>query len=132
MTVATPLFQQRPLTFRGVIRRAAGLPRNRNPAGRVEPVKRRGGTGERGEKEQIERVINPTVRGRFAAGAVQRAVLLEHGDDPGIGPGQLMVRVFVPAPDEPTEYERALAEWQEANQAGMDQLRRELLLRLPG
>ena len=86
---------------------------------------------ERAEKDQIERVINHTARGRFASGAVQRAVLLEHGDDPGIGPGQLMVRVFVPAPDEPTEYERALAEWREANQAGMDQLRRELSLRLP-
>jgi hypothetical protein len=83
------------------------------------------------EKNQVERVINHTVKDRFAAGAVQRAVLLEHGDDPGIGPGQLMVRVFVPAPDEPAEYERALAEWHEAHQAGMDQMRRELSLRLP-
>jgi Peptidase family S41/N-terminal domain of Peptidase_S41 in eukaryotic IRBP len=90
-----------------------------------------GGAVERAEKDQLERVINHTVKDRFAAGAVQRAVLLEHGDDPGIGPGQLMVRVFVPAPDEPAEYERALAEWQEAHQSGMDQMRRELSLRLP-
>jgi hypothetical protein len=86
---------------------------------------------ERAAKDQIERAINHTVRDRFTAGAVQRAVLLEHGDDPGIGPGQLMVRVFVPAPGEPAEYERALAEWQQAHQAGMDQLRHELSLRLP-
>ena len=86
---------------------------------------------ERAEKDQIERAINHTVRDRFTAGAVQRAVLLEHGEDPGIGPGQLMVRVFVPAPDEPAEYEQALAGWQQAHQAGMDQLRRELSLRLP-
>jgi Peptidase family S41/N-terminal domain of Peptidase_S41 in eukaryotic IRBP len=58
-------------------------------------------------------------------------VLLEHGDDPAIEPGQLMVRVFVPAPDEPSDYERTLAAWQEANQAGMDEMRRELSLRLP-
>ena len=86
---------------------------------------------ERAAKDQIERVINHTVKDRFAAGAVQRAVLLDHGDDPAIGPGQLMVRVFVPAPGEAAGYEQALAEWQEAHQSGVDQMRRELSLRLP-
>ncbi len=86
---------------------------------------------ERAEKDQIERVINHHLQERFAAGAVQRAVLLEHGDDPAIGPGQLMVRVFVPAPDELADYERALAAWQEAHRAGIGELRRELSLRLP-
>jgi Peptidase family S41/N-terminal domain of Peptidase_S41 in eukaryotic IRBP len=90
-----------------------------------------GGTVERAEKVQIERVINHNLKERFSAGAVQGAVLLEHGDDPAIGPGQLMVRVFVPAPDEPADYEQALAAWQEAHQAGMDEIRRELSLRLP-
>jgi Peptidase family S41/N-terminal domain of Peptidase_S41 in eukaryotic IRBP len=90
-----------------------------------------GGTVDRAEKDQIERAINHELKERFAAGAVQRAVLLEHGDDPAIAPGQLMVRVFVPAPSEPAEYERALAAWQEDHRAGMDELRRELSLRLP-
>ena len=57
-----------------------------------------GGTVERAEKAQIERVINHNLKERFAAGAVRRAVLLEYGEDPAIEPGQLMVRVFVPAP----------------------------------
>jgi Peptidase family S41/N-terminal domain of Peptidase_S41 in eukaryotic IRBP len=86
---------------------------------------------ERAEKDQVERVINHYLKEWFADGAVQRAVLLEHGDDPALGPGQLMVRVFVPAPDGPADYERALAAWQEAHQAGMDEMRRELSLRLP-
>ena len=86
---------------------------------------------ERAEKDQIERAINHELKERFAAGAVQRAVLLEHGDDPAIGPGQLMVRVFVPAPDGPSDHERALAAWQEDHRAGMGELRRELSLRLP-
>src|SRR6516164_1315610 len=90
-----------------------------------------GGTVERAEKDQIERVITHNLRERFSAGAVRGAVLLEHGDDPAIGPGQLMVRVFVPAPDEPADYERALAAWQDTHQAGMDEIRRELSLRLP-
>ena len=90
-----------------------------------------GGTVERADKDQIERVINHTVKERFSESAVERAVLLEHGDDPAIEPGQLMVRVFVPAPEEPTDYEQALAAWQEAHRAGMDTMRRELSLRLP-
>jgi Peptidase family S41/N-terminal domain of Peptidase_S41 in eukaryotic IRBP len=84
---------------------------------------------ERGEQAMVERVINREMRERFAAGAVQRAVLLQHGDDPAIEPGQLMVRVFVPAADGPPE--QALAAWQAAHQAGIDALRRELSLRLP-
>jgi hypothetical protein len=31
-----------------------------------------------------ERVINHEMKERFAASAVKRAVLLKHGDDPGI------------------------------------------------
>ncbi|HLK77072.1 MAG TPA: S41 family peptidase [Streptosporangiaceae bacterium] len=92
---------------------------------------RTGGTVERAEKNQIERVINHELNGRFLPGAGARAVLLEHGDDPGIGPGELMVRVFVTAPDESAPDEQALAGWQQAHQSGMDQLRRELSLRLP-
>ena len=92
---------------------------------------RMGGTVERAEKDQVERVINHNMKERFAAGTVQRAVLLEHGDDPAIEPGQLMVRVFIQAPDDPADYEQALAAWQDANQAGMDEMRRLLSLRLP-
>lgn len=86
---------------------------------------------ERADKDRLERVINRTVKERFSAGAVERAVVLEHGEDPAIEPGQLMVRVFVPEPEEPADYEQALAAWQEAHRAGMDTMRRELSLRLP-
>ena len=83
------------------------------------------------ELEQIQRVINHEMRDRFALGSAQRAVLLQHGDDPAIEPGQLMVRVFLPPPGEGEDYEQALAAWQDAHQTGMDTLRRELSLRLP-
>jgi hypothetical protein len=84
---------------------------------------------ERAEQAMVERVINHEMKERFTQGAVQRAVLLQHGDDPVIEPGQLMVRVFIPASDEPPE--QALAAWQDAHQAGIDNFRRELSLRLP-
>ena len=81
---------------------------------------------ERAEQAMVERVINHEMQERFSAGAVQRAVLLQHGDDPAIEPGQLLVRVFVEASDEPS-----LTAWQSAHQGGIDAIRRELSLRLP-
>ena len=57
---------------------------------------------ERAELDQIERVLNHELRERFTAGAVERGVLLQHGDDPAVPPGQLLVRVFIPAPDRPS------------------------------
>jgi Peptidase family S41/N-terminal domain of Peptidase_S41 in eukaryotic IRBP len=81
---------------------------------------------ERAEQAMVERVINHEMQERFGAGAVQRAVLLQHGDDPAIEPGQLLVRVFVAASDEP-----GLTVWQSAHQGGIDAIRRELSLRLP-
>ena len=81
---------------------------------------------ERAEQAMVERVINHEMQERFSAGAVQRAVLLQHDDDPAIEPGQLLVRVFVEASDEP-----GLTAWQSAHQGGIDAIRRELSLRLP-
>jgi hypothetical protein len=86
---------------------------------------------ERAQASRIERVINRELTERFGAGAVQRAVLLQPGDDPAIGPDELMVRVFLPPPGEPGEYPAALAAWQDAHRTGMQTLRRELSLRLP-
>ena len=86
---------------------------------------------EQADLDQIERVINHELRERFLPGAVERAVLLQHGDDPAIPPGQLLVRVFIPPSGQPEDYERALAAWHDAHQTGMGTLRRELSLRLP-
>ena len=60
---------------------------------------------------------------------MRRAVLLQHGDEPGIEPGQLRLRVFVAAEDAADE--RALAAWRNAHGAGVDELRRDLSRRLP-
>ena len=68
-----------------------------------------------------ERVINHETRERFG-GTVKRAVLLRSDDEPG----QLVVRVFVEAADD-----EGLAGWQRAHQAGIEEFRRELSLRLP-
>ncbi len=62
---------------------------------------------------------------------MQRAELLRYGDDPAIGPGQLMVRVFIPVPEGAEDQGTALAEWEEAHRDEMAELRREVSLRLP-
>jgi hypothetical protein len=97
----------------------------------VEEVTGVGGAVERAELKHIERIINHELAERFAAGAVDRAVVLWPADNPAIRAGQLMVRVFIPPPAAPGEYEQALTAWQDAHRTGMENLRRELSLRLP-
>jgi len=76
---------------------------------------------ERAGLGMAERVINHEMSERFG-GTVKRAVLLRPDDEPG----QLVVRVFVEAADD-----EGLAGWQRAHQAGIEEFRRELSLRLP-
>jgi hypothetical protein len=86
---------------------------------------------ERADLDRIERVITHELTERLGVDALQRAVVLQYGDDPAIGRGQLLVRVFIPAPGAPAEYEQALAEWEQAHRSGIEEMRRELSLRLP-
>jgi hypothetical protein len=81
--------------------------------------------------EELGQIVDREVRARFPGGSVQRAVLLRHGDDPAVGPGELLVRVYLPPPGEPGGYEQALAGWQDTHQARLAELRREVSLRLP-
>jgi peptidase S41-like protein len=81
---------------------------------------------ERDEREQLNRVVDHEVKGHFPAGAVRRAVLLRHGDEPGIEAGQLLLRVFAE-----TLGEQGLAAWRDTHRAEVDELRRDLSRRLP-
>jgi hypothetical protein len=81
------------------------------------------------ERVQLQRAVDREMKERFAGGAVERVELFQHGDDPAIEPGELLVRVLVRAPD--GDLEEALAAWQVTHQAGIDEIRRELSLRLP-
>ena len=68
----------------------------------------------------IEREIDQEVRARFPGTAVRQAVLLQYGDDPEIGPGDLWVRVLFDA-DRPEDYEPTLMAFRMANNTAMDQ-----------
>jgi Peptidase family S41/N-terminal domain of Peptidase_S41 in eukaryotic IRBP len=83
------------------------------------------------EATRLERAINRELGERFPDGAVLRAALLQPDDDPAIEPGQLMVRVFIPAPGERAGYEEALAAFADAHRTRLKTFRRELSARLP-
>jgi hypothetical protein len=52
---------------------------------------------EQAEVESVRRRVQDAAREYFPDGAVQEVTLLQYGDDPRVEPGQLVVRVVVPA-----------------------------------
>ena len=76
---------------------------------------------ERAELEQLERVIDREIKIRFPRDTVQRVVVRQHGDEPAIEPGELLVRVFIPAPESPGDYAQSLAAWEEEHGIRMQQ-----------
>jgi Arc/MetJ-type ribon-helix-helix transcriptional regulator len=79
--------------------------------------------------DSIEREIDDEVRARFPAGVIKQAVLLHHGDDPEIEPGELWVRILLPA-DRPEDYEQILRAFQRDHQAAMEEIPRYLAEKL--
>ncbi len=92
--------------------------------------RKRGLAVEDAEKARLERQVSDEIVARFPAGTVQRAVLLAEGDDPRVGPDELLVRVFI-GPAEPDGGEHSLETWAQQHEGAMRRLRRELSLRLP-
>jgi len=54
---------------------------------------------EKAETDRIERLV----RSAFAEGEVERVAVLEHGDDPEVGPGETAVRIFINLADHPKD-----------------------------
>jgi len=80
--------------------------------------------------DTIERDINEEVRARFPGAAVRQAVLLQYGDDPEIGPGDLWVRVLFDA-DGPDDREPTLMAFRLANSTAIEQFAGYLAEKLP-
>ena len=80
--------------------------------------------------DTIEREIDQEVRVRFPRTAVRQAVLLQYGDDPEIGPGDLWVRVLLDA-DRPEDYWPTLAAFRVADNTAIEQFAGYLAAKLP-
>jgi hypothetical protein len=85
---------------------------------------------DRNALDTIEREIDQEARARFPGTAVRRAVLLQYGDDPEIGPGDLWVRVLFDA-DEPDDREPTLTAFRLAHSTAIDQFAGYLAEKLP-
>ena len=81
--------------------------------------------------DTIEREIDQEMRARFPGTAVRQAVLLQYGDDPEIGPGDLWVRVLLDA-DGPEDYEPTLTAFRLANETAREQFANNRKPRHPG
>ena len=79
--------------------------------------------------DSIEREIDDEVRARFPADVIKQAVLLHYGDDPEIEPGELWVRILLPA-DRPEEYEQILMAFDRDHRAAMQEIPRYLAEKL--
>jgi hypothetical protein len=75
--------------------------------------------------DSIEREIDDELRARFPAGVIKQAVLLHYGDDPEIEPGELWVRILLPA-GRPEDYEQILLAFERNHQAAMEEIPRYL------
>jgi hypothetical protein len=80
--------------------------------------------------DEFEREIDQEVRARFPGTAMRETVLLQYGDDPEIGPGDLWVRVLLKT-DRPEDREPTLMALRTANNTAMDQFADHLAEKLP-
>jgi hypothetical protein len=79
--------------------------------------------------DSIEREIDDEVRARFPGDVIKQAVLLHYSDDPEIEPGELWVRILLPA-DRPEDYEQILMAFERDHRAAMQEIPRYLAEKL--
>jgi hypothetical protein len=80
--------------------------------------------------ERLEQQIDAEAKKRFP-GTVQRAAVLQYGDDPMIEPGELMVRVIIEAAEGREGQEQSLQAFQRGHGPAIKQFRRDLSAELP-
>lgn len=80
-------------------------------------------------KDRMQHEIEDEANERFP-GAVQGVVVLQHGDEPAVEPGELMIRVLI-RPERPDGGEQRLREFHQAHRPEIEQFRRDLSQRVP-
>jgi hypothetical protein len=79
-------------------------------------------------RDQLHSRIDARVKEDFPDGGGLRVVLLQHGDDPWVEPGDLLVRVFIEEAAEDTP----LRAWNREHETMIRELQREVAGKLPG
>jgi Arc/MetJ-type ribon-helix-helix transcriptional regulator len=78
--------------------------------------------------DQQQRRLDEQVKARFPDGGVRQVALLQHGDDPQVEPGDLLVRVFI----EEAERNPSLRAWDRDHETVIRELQREIAEQFPG
>jgi hypothetical protein len=81
--------------------------------------------------DRIQQQVEKEIRARIPDGGISRIAVLQYGDDPVVEPGELAIRIFVPAGDDDSERERVAEEFGRAHRQQLKQLREELNKRAP-
>jgi hypothetical protein len=81
--------------------------------------------------ERLEQQLGEEVVKRFPGSAVQRATVLQYGDEPMIEPGELLVRLILEAPEGQKGQEQALHAFEEGHEEAFKQFRKDLSAALP-
>jgi hypothetical protein len=81
-------------------------------------------------RERVQRELEDEANQRFP-GAAAQIRLLEHGDDPVVEPGEVLIRITLAPQDGPDEPAQAAHAFEQAQRPELSQFRRELLERVP-
>jgi hypothetical protein len=79
-------------------------------------------------RDQLQGRLDEQVKSHLPDGGVRQVALLQHGDDPWVEPGDLLVRVFL----EEAEDDLHLRAWERDHEPMIRAVQRELMERLPG
>ena len=94
-----------------------------------EPGGLRGRAGmDQAVRDQLQSRLDAQVKERFPDGRVQRVALVRYGDDPGVEPGDLVVRVVIGEAGE----DPFLPAWERDHEAMIRELPREVAEQVPG
>jgi Arc/MetJ-type ribon-helix-helix transcriptional regulator len=77
--------------------------------------------------DQLQTALDEQIKEHFPDGGVQRIVLLQHGDDPSVEPGDLLARVSI----EEAEDDPPLPAWNRDHETMISELQHELADKLP-
>lgn len=81
---------------------------------------------ERAELDHLQAQLDRLVRKHFPGDAVDRVSVLQFGDDPWIEPGELLIRVFIPASGGAEERKKALEDFERRHRSALTEVRRDL------
>jgi hypothetical protein len=81
--------------------------------------------------DRLEQQLGEEANRRFPGRAVQRVNVLQYGDEPMIGPGELLVRLILAAAEGQKAQDQALKAFEEAHDEAFKQFRKDLTAELP-